>query len=320
MHYYQLEDLICIYSYMNIYCRIVLIDHMYSSYFVFSTDTPFLALTGTASEATETIIAHSLCMKNYEKVFVSPNRENLKFFVKKLPKNKMLAELDWIVEMVKAYGTATPKTIVFCPTLYAVGSVINYLLMQLGPHAFYPTTSQKRKDCLLGIFHSSTLPKCKKKLMKSFKDPNGLIRVTIATIALSMGVNFPNIRFIVMWGPPRNIWDFHQEAGRAGRDNQMSDVILYYYGQQIVHCEDDMQTFLKNSGCQCKASYNSLDPSVKPLSPGHNCCKYCTVSCGCKNALCDYQKKAYELERPVIQNDNGKWRTITESDKQELMK
>ena len=305
---------------MNIYCRIVLIDHMYSSYFVFSTDTPFLALTGTASEATETIIAHSLCMKNYEKVFVSPNRENLKFFVKKLPKNKMLAELDWIVEMVKAYGTATPKTIVFCPTLYAVGSIINYLIMQLGPHAFYPTTSQKRKDCLLGIFHSSTLPKCKEKLMKSFNDPNGLIRVTIATIALSMGVNFPNIRFIVMWGPPRNILDFHPEAGRAGRDNQMSDVILYYYGQQIVHCEDDMRTFLKNSGCQCKASYNSLDPSVKPLSPGHNCCEYCTVSCGCKNALCDYQKKAYELERPVIQNDNGKWRTITESDKQELMK
>ena len=78
--------------------------------------------------------------------------------------------------------------------------------------------------------------------MKSFKDPNGIIRVTIATIALSMGVNFLNIRFIVMWGPPRNILDFHQEAGRAGRDNQMSDVILYYYGQQIVHCEDDMRT------------------------------------------------------------------------------
>ena len=100
----------------------------------------------------------------------------------------------------------------------------------------------------------------------------------------------------------------------------MSDVILYYYGQQIVHCEDDMRTFLKNSGCQRKASYNSLDPSVKPLSPGHNCCEYCTVSCGCRNGLCEYRKKAYELEWPVIQNDNGKWRTITESDKQELMK
>ena len=81
-----------------------------------------------------------------------------------------------------------------------------------------------------------------------------------------------------------------------------------------------MRTFLKNGGCQRKASYNCLDPSVKPLSPGHNCCEYCTVSCGCKNGLCDYQKKAYELERPVIQNDNGKRRTITESDKQELMK
>ena len=74
----------------------------------------------------------------------------------------MLAELDWVVEMVKEYATATPKTIVFCPTLYAVGSVINYLIMQLGPHAFYHTTSHKRKDCLLGIFHSSALPNAKK--------------------------------------------------------------------------------------------------------------------------------------------------------------
>ena len=57
-----------------------------------------------------------------------------------------------------------------------------------------------------------------------------------------------------------------------------------------------------------------------PIAYFYFCCEYCTVSCGCKNGLCDYQKKAYELERPVIQNDNGKWRTTTESDKQELMK
>ena len=56
------------------------------------------------------------------------------------------------------------------------------------------------------------------------------------------------------------------------------------------------------------------------MSPGHNICEYCTVSCDCKNGLCDYKKKAYERETLVIQNDNGKQRTITESDKQELMK
>lgn len=56
-------------------------------------------------------------------------------------------------------------------------------------------------------------------------------------MALSMGVNFPDIRYIVM-GPPKNILNFHQEAGRAGRDNLLSDIVLYYCGQQIVHCED----------------------------------------------------------------------------------
>jgi superfamily II DNA helicase RecQ len=270
------------------------------------TDTPFLALTGTADETTEIIISDSLGMKNHEKVFVSPNRINLRFSVKKIQKSLMLSQLDWIVDMVKENGIRTPKTIIFCTTLYGVGSVMNYLMMQLGPFAFYPPSSHERMNCLLGIFHSSTLQKYKETLLKSFKEPDGLIRITVATTALSMGVNFPNIRFVVMWGPPRNILDFHQEAGRAGRDDQLSDVILYYYGQQIVHCEEDMQSFLKNdNGCQRVGSYISLDSVIKPLLPGHNCCQYCTKFCDCNDGSCDYQKKAHEIEKPLVEEDNS---------------
>ena len=53
------------------------------------TDTPFLALTGTADETTERIISDSLGTKNHEKVLVSPNRINLRFSVKKIQKSLM---------------------------------------------------------------------------------------------------------------------------------------------------------------------------------------------------------------------------------------
>ena len=119
---------------------------------------------------------------------------------------------------------------------------------------------------MLGIFHSATQQKYKDKLLESFKEANGSIRVTVATMALSMGVNFPNIRYVVMWGPQRSILDFHQQSGRAGRDNLPSDVVLYYYGQQIVHCDDAMRSFLNSDGCYRKGSYVTLYSHCSPVT------------------------------------------------------
>ena len=54
----------------------------------------------------------------------------------------------------------------------------------------------------------------------------GVKRVIIATTALCMGVNFPDVWFIINWGPARSILDQHQEAGRAGRDGKRAHVAV----------------------------------------------------------------------------------------------
>ena len=54
-----------------------------------------------------------------------------------------------------------------------------------------------------------------------------------------------HVRYIVHFGPARTLLDFHQQAGRAGRDGKPSDVIVFFYGQQLSHCEDDVRSFLK---------------------------------------------------------------------------
>ena len=89
------------------------------------------------------------------------------------------------------------------------------MMMTLGEAAFYPRTSRKHEHCLLGIFHSLSLKEYKERLIVSFKG-QGPKRVAIATTALSMGVNFPDVRYIVHFGPARTLLDFHQQAGRAG--------------------------------------------------------------------------------------------------------
>lgn len=80
------------------------------------------------------------------------------------------------------------------------------------------------------------------------------------------------------FGPSKSLLDFHQQMGRAGRDGLSSGVTLYFYGQQLSHCDDDVHTFLKSTGCYRVASYLSFDPHIVPLIPFHECCSYCTMS------------------------------------------
>jgi len=254
-------------------------------------------------------------MRNYTRLFVSPNRENLKFVVEKVSKETMLEELDWIIELVKEKGLEIPKIIIFCSTLYAIGSVVNYMMLKLNKLAFYPTSSKEMEHCIVGIYHSSTLPKYKERVLNSFKS-NGTKRIAVATTALSMGVNFPDVRYVVMYGPPRSILDFHQEAGRAGRDGTNSYVILSYYGQQITHCEDDMRMFLKSTGCRRVAAYSSLDQEISPKLPGHECCDYCSSTCECDHDICN-QPKPYERKQ-VVETKEVPSRTVSETEKKAL--
>ena len=257
-----------------------------------------LALTDTADKDTERTVVTILIMRNPVKLFVSPNRTNLRLSVNKVPRTEMLKQLDWLVTLVKQYGKDTPKTIIFGDILYAVASVMNYLMMSLGANAFHPNTSKKRQDCLLGIFHSPSLKEYKDRLLTSFKG-DGVKRIAIATTALGMGVNFPNVRYIVLFGPARSLLDFHQQAGRAGRDGQPSVVVVYYYGQQLAHCEDDVRTFLKATGCHRVASYSTLDSSTIPLLPSHDCCNCCAAVCLCNGAnKCTSPEKPFEKRSP----------------------
>ena len=249
------------------------------------------------------------------KLFVSPKRVNLRLSVHKVPRLNMLKHLDWLVDMIKQHGKDTPKTIIFCDTLYSVASVVNYITMTLGEGAFHPRNSRKHEHCLLGIFHSLSLKEYKERLLLSFNG-QGLRRVAIATTALSMGVNFPDVRYVVHFGPARNLLDFHQQAGRAGRDGNPSDIIVLFYGQQLSHCEDDVRSFLKSTTCYRVASYSSFDPDIAPLLPSHDCCNFCAKNCCCDSPdSCKGPLKPFERESTAEQENPAQCRHVSDEER-----
>ena len=137
-----------------------------------------------------------------------------------------------------------------------------------------------------------------------------------------MGVNFPDVRDIINWGPARTILDQHQQAGRAGRDGLTSHVIVLYHGQQAGPCEQAVKEFVRSHECLRVAAYKTLDADIQPIEPLHDCCSNCKIECKCNGKTCDVDFLPFEKEYVQIdlstRSDNHPCKTVSYKDRIDL--
>ena len=87
------------------------------------------------------------------------------------------------------------------------------------------------------MFHSCTESTVKEHIMSSFtySDPRTHLKIVVATIAFGMGIEHPNVRHVIHFGPASCVESYVQETGRAGCDGLLSTATLFHHiGRRVV--------------------------------------------------------------------------------------
>ena len=218
---------------------------------------PLIALTATADAQTRQDIVQVLGLKGARHHIASFDRPNIRYSV--LEKHQPLNQLAGFIEKFRG-----ESGIVYALSRKRVEQVAEKLRLQgvkaAAYHAGLPAAERVRvQDAFL-------------------RDE---VAVVVATVAFGMGIDKPNVRFVVHYDLPKNIEGYYQETGRAGRDGLPSEALLLSGTQDMVaarrmieqsenenqkrieiHKLNAMISFSEATTCRRRVLLNYFDESV----------------------------------------------------------
>jgi ATP-dependent DNA helicase RecQ len=150
------------------------------------------------------------------------------------------------------------------------------------------------------IFTAAGDTNVKDAVISEFTKVDGDLRVVVSTVAFGMGLDAPNIRRVIHWGPSRCIESYVQESGRCGRDGGYSLAELYVTGTDFsgyFRPDEAIKTYCDNAA-KCRRQqlmqyFDSTCDIMKPLQI-HDCCDVCASKCECDD--CFLTATATEME------------------------
>ena len=170
---------------------------------------PVMALTATATENVKVDVIHNLKIQGCEVLTQSFNRPNLTYEVRSKGKSKDVLQ-DIVKIITESYGNQSG--IIYCLSRQTCETLATQLRDEHNVKAHH--------------YHAGMDPQSKNDVQEQWQA--GIHHVMVATIAFGMGIDKPDVRFVIHHTIPKSLEGYYQETGRAGRDGVRSGCFLYY--------------------------------------------------------------------------------------------
>ena len=180
-------------------------------------DVPIMALTATATPKVQQDILKNLDMTEDSTFVSSFNRDNLFYEIR--PKIKKDQTIKQIIQIIKE-EFPRESGIIYVQNRKTAEDIAEMLMVN---------------DIKAAPYHAGLDPKLRANTQDAFLMED--IDVICATIAFGMGIDKPDVRFVMHYDMPKSIENYYQETGRAGRDGLTGKCIAFYNYADILRLE-----------------------------------------------------------------------------------